>query len=80
MGHGFGVPRGKKDDLTHNLIQRHIRSDPYTGSGVDMTDDFNTTGIVRREYHYNNEAGTNVTRTKKILLQNQDTVWVMRKE
>ena len=60
MGHGFDVPRGKKDELTPNLIHKHIGSDPYTGSGVDMTDHFNTNGIVRREYHYKNEAGTNV--------------------
>ena len=68
MGHGFDVPRGEKGESTPNLNQKHISSDPYTGSGVDMTDDFNT-GIFWREYQYKNEAGTNVTRAKKILLQ-----------
>jgi hypothetical protein len=71
MGHGFDVPRGKKDELTPYLTHKHSSSDLFTGSGVDMTDDTNTTGIFRREYQYKNEAGTNVTRAKKIPLQNQ---------
>jgi hypothetical protein len=45
VSHVFDVLRGKKDELTPNSIHKHISDDPCTGPGVDMTEDFNTTGI-----------------------------------
>ena len=73
IDHVFDVPRGKKDELTPNLIHRHISCDPCTGPGVDMTDDFNTTGIFRQAYQYKNEAGTNVKSRYLFLCNTDDT-------
>jgi hypothetical protein len=73
IDHVFDVPRGKKDELTSNLIHKHISSDPCTGPGVDMTDNFNTTGIFRRAYQYKNEAGTNVKSRYLFLCSKEET-------
>jgi hypothetical protein len=73
LGHVFDVPRGKKDELTPNLIHKHISCDPCTGPGVDMTDDFNTTGIFRRAYQFKDEAGTNIKSRYLFLCSNEET-------
>jgi hypothetical protein len=73
IGHVFDIPRGKKDELTPKLINRHISSDPCTGPGVDMTDGFNTTGIFRREYQFKNGAGSNIKSRYLFLCSKEET-------